>query len=98
MDESIGAADVDERAEVADRRDHAGATVALLGRGEQLVFASLTYFLDRLALGKDEPIAIAIDLDDFERQRRADHLGHVRLLLRLRPAADAADLRCRNEA
>src|SRR6185503_7451094 len=51
------------------------------------------YFLYGLTLGKDESVAIAIDLDDLQGHAGADHFGHIRLLLRLGAAADAADLR-----
>src|SRR5439155_7787095 len=41
---------------------------------------------------------IAIDLYDLQRHAATDHLGHIGLLLRLRPAADTADLRGWHEA
>src|SRR5215218_2482151 len=98
MNESVRPADVDEGAEVADRRDPALADLALVEFGDQPLLHLVTAFLDRLALREDESVAVAVDLDDLERQLHADQTGHVSLLARLITAPNLSHLGCRHEA
>src|SRR5215213_6505772 len=98
MHQTVGTADIDKGTEIGDRRNHAGADIALLERCQQFVLATLAHFLYGLAFRKDESITITIDFYNLQGHTATDHLGHIRLFLRLRPAADTADLRGWHEA
>ncbi len=98
MDESVRAADVDEGAEVADRGDATLADLALLQLLDQLLLHLVAPLLHGLALGEDQPVAMAVDLDDLEGQRAADQPGHVGLLAGIVAAANLGHLRRRHES
>ena len=73
--ETVGAAEVDEDPEVADRRDLAGADLALGELTEQALLLGGAPFLHGGALGQDGAVAAAIDLDHLHAQAAAHHLG-----------------------
>ena len=86
VDEAVGAADVDEDAEVADAGDAAGADVAFVQLEEQAFLLGGALLLDGGALREDGAVAAAVELDDLEGDVLADPLGE-RALGVLRGAA-----------
>src|SRR5438105_2935424 len=98
MDESVGAADVDEDPEVADAGDCAGLDVPFLELEEEAFLFGGALFLDSSAFGKDRTVAAAVQLDDFEGDSLADPLGERVLSVLGGAAVGAADeLRERDE-
>src|SRR4051812_18259700 len=98
MDKSIGSADVDEGAEVADRGDAPLAHLALAQLINQPLLHHISPLLHRLALREDESIPVTIDLDHFQWQRATNQSRHVGLLACLVAAPDLGYLRSGNEA
>ncbi len=78
MDESIGAAEVDESAETGQVADDATPYLSGLKLIEQFIFTLGALLLNCRALRQDKPVTAAIDLDDLERQTPVDH-GRQRL-------------------
>src|SRR5215207_6307651 len=68
MDQSVRSADVDEGAEVADRRDTALTDLALAQFIDQPLLHHVSPLLHRLALREDESVSVTIDFDDLQRQ------------------------------
>src|SRR5947207_436522 len=95
MRETVGTAEVNEHSEVTDRRDAAGADLALVQLVQQTVFLLGAPLLQRGALRKDRAIAAAIDLDHLQAQRAADLLRKRLRTLGTRLRAD--HLRHRDE-
>ena len=85
MDESVSSADVDEGAEVADRRDATLADFALAQLVDQSLLHDVSPLLHRLALGEDETVSVAIDLDHLQRQRATDQRAMSACLLASSP-------------
>src|ERR671912_686642 len=79
VNQSIGPADVDEGAEIADRGDSTLADLALAQLIDQSLLHYVSPLLHRLALGEDESVPVAIDLDYLQWQRAADQPRHVGL-------------------
>ena len=75
------------------RGDAALANFALAQLLDQLLLHLVALFLHGLALGEDQPVAMAVDLDDLERQMGADHAGHLGLLAGFVATTDFGDLR-----
>jgi len=98
VNQSIRAANVDKGAEVADRGNATLANLALAQLFDQLLLHLVALFLHGLALGEDQPVPMPVDLDDLQRQMRADHAGHFGLLASFVPTANFGDLRCRHKA
>ncbi len=98
VDEPVRPTNVHEGAEVADGGDPALTNLALLQLLDQPLLHHIAAFLDGLPLGEDQPVAMAIDLDDFQRQHRADQARHVGLLARVVAATDLGDLGGGHEA
>ena len=100
MDQSVGAADVDEGAEVR-QADH--VTVRISPGLSSVIRRSLSASRASRAaarLREDQPVAAAIHLDDLGHDRLADHLGPALVggLALGPPSAGKADLRGRDEA
>ena len=95
MDEAVGAAEVDEDAEAADAGDLARADLALAQLGEEAVLLLGAPFLHGGALGQDDPVAAAVDLDDLEAQVAADEVGEAAAALAV--GGGAHDLAQRDE-
>ena len=81
--QAVDAAEVDERAEVDDARDHAGADLALL-QGLQEGRAHLGLgLLEPRAAGQDDVVAVLVQLDDLGFELLADvglevaHAAHL---------------------
>ena len=70
--EAVGATEVDEDTEAADAGDAALADLALFELGEQAVLLLRAPLLQRRALGEDDAVAAAVDLDDLEPELLAD--------------------------
>ena len=106
MDEAVDAAEVDEHAERRDRADGAGDLLAHLEAAEQLVPLLAALLVEGDLLGQDEPVGLAVDLEDLEPELAADErlellgdlLGRVARLVVLRPAREVDDLADRHEA
>jgi hypothetical protein len=77
VQQTVDAAQVDERAEVGDVLDHALASLADLDLGHQLLLASAALFFDELAPADDDVAAIGVDLEDLGLRSRADVLADV---------------------
>ena len=94
--EAVGAAEVDEHAKVGDRRDAARADLPFFEVVEDLVLLLLAHLGHRRALGEDDAVALAVELDDLQAHALADEAGErirgIRII-----AADAVDLRQRDE-
>src|SRR5919201_2442892 len=99
VDQAVGAADVDEGAEVGHRGDAAAPYLALLELADQLLLARVAQLHLRLALGEDQPAPARVDLDDLHGDALADHALEplLRLLLARTAQPDARDLRHRHE-
>src|SRR6266571_7893763 len=99
MDQPIGTAQIDECAEISQRRDATVAHLASLQLREQAVLLLGTAFLRRRTLGQDEPVAAAVHLDDLEVERLAAHRAQLVLdLVFGTPAAQLDDLAKWHEA
>src|SRR3954452_14939581 len=75
VDQTVDPAEVDERAEVDDRRDLAGANLALLQRLQEGLAHLGLGLLEPGAAGQDHVVAVLVQLDDL----RLDLLADVRL-------------------
>ena len=80
VDQSIGATQIDEGAEVAQAADHTTAHIALFQLFEQPVPLNLFPLPPGGTMGEDEPPATAIHFDYFQRKRFANHVLESRLL------------------
>jgi len=106
VDEAVDAAEVDEDAERRDRPDAAGDLLSHLEAAEQLVPLFAALFVESDLLGQDEPVGLAVDLEDLEAELAADVrlqllrdlLGGVSRLLVLRATREVHDLGDRHEA
>ncbi|HAF11656.1 MAG TPA: hypothetical protein DCK98_16490 [Chloroflexi bacterium] len=101
MHQAVGDADVDEQAESRHMRHRSFEDVAdseLRGRPSLALPAQL---LGRRLLREDEPVALRIDLDDFQRQvladERAYRTGHAFALRGTIQRAERRELRERHE-
>src|SRR5262249_22445698 len=81
MDEAIGTAQVHKRAEVGEVGDDTLPHLANLQLVQQLFAPLGTPFLYGQALGEDEAVAVAIDLDDLELQPTPHHACQLLLCL-----------------
>src|SRR4029077_18285333 len=105
VDEAVDAAEVDEHAERRDRADGAGDLLAHLEAAEQLIALLAALLVEGDLLGQDEPVGLAIDLEDLETELAADErlqllgdlLGRVARLVVLRTTREVDDLADRNE-
>ena len=77
MDEAVGAAEVDERAVRGDAADLAGDDIADLELLEELLALARAILILGRALRHDEPVALAVDLEDLDRDLGADQLHEV---------------------
>ena len=75
VDEAVHAAEVDERAEVDDRRHHTAADLARLEVGEELVALLALGLLEVRAARQHDVVAVLVELDDLA----LDLLAHVGL-------------------
>ena len=75
VDESVHAAEVDEGAEVDDRRHHTAADLAGLEVGEELVALLVLRLLEVGAARQHDVVAVLVELDDLA----LDLLAHVGL-------------------
>ena len=66
MHQAVGAAEVDERAEVGQVADRPGAHLADFQLVQQLLTPPRAPLLHREALGENQAVAVAVDLDDLE--------------------------------
>src|SRR5260221_11685943 len=82
--QAVDPAQVDERAEVHDGRDHALADLALLQRVQEVLPDLRLRLLEPGAAGQDHVIAVLVQLDDL----RLDLLAHVRLQVANSPHLD----------
>ena len=65
VDEAVHAAEVDERAEVDDRRHDAAADLARLEVGEELVALLALGLLEVRAARQHDVVAVLVELDDL---------------------------------
>ena len=72
VDEAVHAAEVDEGAEVDDRRHHAPADLARLEVGEELVALLLLGLLQPGPAGQHHVVAVLVQLDDLGLEGAAD--------------------------
>ena len=77
VDESVHAAEVDERSEVHDRRHDTLADLARLQVGEELVALLALRLLEVRAAGQDDVVAVLVELDDLALERPADERVEV---------------------
>ena len=91
VDQAVGAAEVDERAEVGQAGHAAVANLARLQLGQQPILLLRAPLLSRRALGQNQPIAAAIHLDDLQEQGLAAHRAQLLLDLFLAAAAPQLD-------
>ena len=106
VDEAVDAAEIDEHAERRDRADRAGDLLADLQAAEQLVALLAPLFVEGDLLRQDQPVGLAVDLEDLEpelatderQQLLGDLLRRVARLVVLRPAREVHDLADRHEA
>ena len=106
VDEAVDAAQVHEHAERRDRADVALDVLADLEAAEQLVALLAALLVQRDLLRQDEPVGLAVDLQDLEPQLAADVrlqllgdlLGRVARLLVLGPSREVHDLADGHEA
>ena len=76
--EAVHAAEVDERAEVHDRRDDALADLARLEVGEELVALLALGLLEVRAARQDDVVAVLVELDDLALERSGRRTGEGR--------------------
>ena len=106
VDEAVDAAEVDEDAERRDRADRALDLLADLEAAEELVALLAPLLVERHLLREDEPVGLAVDLQDLQPEPAADVglqllgdlLGRVARLVVLRPAREVDDLADGHEA
>ena len=106
VDEPVDPAEVDEDAERRDRADGALDGLADLQAAEELVPLLAALLVERDLLREDQPVRLAVDLEDLEPELAADErlellgdlLGRVARLVVLRPAREVDDLADRHEA
>ena len=72
MQQAVEAIEVDERAEVREVLDHAGANLADLHAREQCAALVFTLLLDQLTTRENDIVALLVDLDDFELESFAE--------------------------
>src|SRR5688500_2419123 len=72
VDESIHSTEINECAEVDDRRHGAGPDLALVERRKEVVTLFRLRLLEELASGKDNVVAVAIEFDDAALEPLAD--------------------------
>ena len=77
MDEPVGSTEVDERAVRGHAADLAGDDVADLELLEQLLALARAILILCGALRHDQPVALAVDLEDLHRDLRPDQLHEV---------------------
>ena len=77
VDESVHAAEIDERTEVDDRRHHTLADLARLQVGEELVALLALGLLEVRPAGQDHVVAVLVELDDLRLERLAHERGEV---------------------
>ena len=75
--EAVHAAEIDERAEVHDRRDHALADLTRLEVGEELVALLALRLLEVRASGEHDVVAVLVELDDLGVEVPADERVQV---------------------
>src|SRR5690606_35084217 len=92
VDESVRPTGGDESAEVADTQLAPAPDLALGLLLDQLLLHLVAALLQRLALRDDQPVAIAVDLNDFELQGAPDQARHLGLLLLLVARRDLGHL------
>ena len=105
VDEAVDPAEVDEHAERGDRADGPGHLLADLEAAEQLVALLAPLLVEGDLLGQDEPVRLAVDLEDLQPELAADErlellgdlLGRVARLVVLRSAREVDDLADRHE-
>ena len=105
VDQAVDAAEVDEHAERRDRSHGALDGLPDLQAAEQLVPLLAALLVEGDLLGQDEPVGLAVDLEDLEAELAADErlqllgdlLGRVARLVVLRPAREVDDLADRHE-
>ena len=88
VDESVHAAEVDERTEVHDRRHDTLADLARLEVGEELVALLALRLLEVRAAGQHDVVAVLVELDDLALERRGRRTGW-RSRTRRRSTSDA---------
>ena len=106
VDQAVDPAEVDEDAERRDRADGAGDLLADLEAAEQLVALLAALLVEGDLLREDEPVRLAVDLEDLEPELAPDErlellgdlLGGIARLVVLRPAREVDDLADRHEA
>ena len=77
MQQTVHAAEVDERAEIGDVLDHALAEFVDLHFSEQLAALILEGLLEQFAAGNHDIAAVEIDLDDLDIEFLADVVIHI---------------------
>jgi hypothetical protein len=75
VQQAVDAVEVDERAEVGDVLDRALADVARGHFGQELRALVVALLLDQFAAGKNDVLALLVDLDDLEFVSVADGIG-----------------------
>src|SRR5438132_47613 len=87
----VSSAEIDEGAEVGQRRDAAMANLTSLQLGEQPILLLRPPLLRSRALRQDEPVAAPIHLDDLEVERLTAHGAQLLFDLFFAPAAAQLD-------
>ncbi len=99
MDQAIRAAQVDERAEVAQTGHGSAHDIAFVQRSQQAGFLLGTPFALRFALGEDQAAAILVDLDHLHADSFADQfVEHLAAFVALESRAHRDHMRGRDEA
>src|SRR5690606_34700094 len=99
MDQPIRAAEVDERAEIAQPGDRSGDDISLRKLAEQARLLLRAPFALRLAIGEDPPAAVLIDLDHLDVQFLTDEvIQRFAALVPLKPGAYRDHVRRGDEA
>src|SRR6185369_15217635 len=106
VDEAVDPAKVDEHAERSNRANGAADLLADLEAAEQLVALLAALLVERDLLRQDEPVRLAVDLEDLQAELAADErhqllrdlLSGVARLVVLGPAREVHDLADRHEA
>ena len=73
--QTVGAVDVDEGAKIGQAGNLAGIDFTFLQGLDDAFLDGLAGFAGGGALGQDQPAALAVDFDDADRDRLADHAG-----------------------
>ncbi len=94
VDQAVRAAQVDERAKIAQPGDGAAHHVALVQLGQQAGFLLGAPFALRFAFGEDQPAAVLIDLDHFHADFLTTHpVKRFAAFVPLQPGADSDHVR-----